>query len=158
METIVNRGVTNFLERTSILSPCQFGCHGGLSTADRLAKLHNEWSKSLACGGAVHALAIDIAGTFDKVSHPGVLHKAKCYGMSGPLLTWLRSYLENRQIKAVVRGQSSTPHIIRAGVPQVSILRRTLVLLYVNDCQDILPPGIGLGTYADDPILYHPSL
>ena len=139
METIVNRSVTNFLERNTILSPCQFGFRGSLSTADLLIKLHHEWSKSLASGGAVHVLAINIAGAFDKVSHSGVLHKAKCYGISGPLLTWLRSYLENRQIKAVVGGQSSTPHNIRAGV---------------NDCQDILPPGIGLGTYADDTTLY----
>ena len=154
METNVNRSVTNFLERNSILSPCQFGFRGGLSTADLLTKLHHEWSKSLASGGAVHVLAIDIAGAFDKVSHSGVLHKAKCYGISGPLLTWLRSYLENRQIKAVVGGQSSTPHNIRAGVPQGSILGPTLFLLYVNDCQDILPPGIGLGTYTDDTTLY----
>ena len=154
METIVKRSVTNFLEHISILSPCQFDVHGGLSIADLLTKLHHEWSMSLASGGAVHVLAIDIAGAFDKVSHPGVLHKAKCYGISGPLLTWLRSYLKNRQIKAVVGGQSSTPHNIRAGVPQGSILGPTLFLLYVNDCQDILPPGIGLGTYADDTTLY----
>ena len=96
METIVNRRVTNFLERNSILCPCQFGFRGGLSTADLLTKLHHEWSKSLASGGDVHVLAIDIAGVFDKVSHPGVLHKAKCYCIRGPLLTWPRSYLENR--------------------------------------------------------------
>ena len=98
METIVKRSVNNFLEHISILSPCQFDFPGGFSTADLLTKLHHEWSKSLASGGAVHVLAIDIAGAFDKVSHPGVLHKAKCYGISGPFLTWLRSYLENRQI------------------------------------------------------------
>ena len=91
METIVNRSVTNFLERNSILPPRQFGFRGGLSAADLLTKLHQEWSKSLASGGAVHVLAIDIAGAFDKVSHLRVLHKAKCSGISGPLLTWLRS-------------------------------------------------------------------
>ena len=94
-------------------------------------------------------LAIDIAGAFDNVSHPGVLHKAKRSGIRGPLLTWLRSYLENRQFKAVVGGQLSIPHDIRSGVDQGSILGPTLFLLYVNDCQDILPPGIGLVTYAD---------
>ena len=89
METIVNRSVTNFLERNSILPPFQFGFRGALSTADLLTKLHHQWSKSLASGGAVHVLAIDIAGAFDKVSHSGILHKAKYYSISGPLLTWL---------------------------------------------------------------------
>ena len=65
-------------------------------------------------------LAIHIAGAFEKVSHPGVLHKAKCYGISDPLLTWLRSYLENRQIKEFIGGQSSTPHKIKTGVRQRS--------------------------------------
>ena len=118
METIANCSVTSFLERNSILCPRQIGFRGGLSTADLLTKLHHEWSKSLASGGTVHVVAIAIAGAFDKVSHLGVLHKAKCSGISGPLLTWLRRYLENRQIKALVGGQSSTPHNVRACVPQ----------------------------------------
>ena len=42
METIVNRSVTNFLERNTILSICQFGFRGGRSTADLLTKLHHE--------------------------------------------------------------------------------------------------------------------
>ena len=154
METIVNHSVTNFLERNSILSPCQLGFRGGLSTADLLTKLHQEWSKSLESGGAAHVLAIDIAGAFDKVSHPGVLHKAKCYGIRGPLFTCPRSYLENKQIKAVIGGQSPTLYNIRAGVKQGSIHGPTIFLLYVNDCQDILSPGIGLGTYAADTTLY----
>ena len=116
METIVNRSVTNFLERNSILFPCQFGFCGGLIAADLLSKLHNEYYKFFASEGAVHVSAIHIAGAFEKVSHPGVLHKAKCYGISGPLLTWLRSYLENRQIKEFIGGQSSTPHKIRTGI------------------------------------------
>ena len=108
MEAIVNRRVTNFLERKSILSPRQFGFRGGLSTADLLTKLHHEWSKSLASGGAVNVLAIAIAGVFDKVSHLGILHKAKCSGISGPLLTWLRSYLENRQSLVANRQHPTT--------------------------------------------------
>ena len=154
MKTIVIRSVTNFLERNSILFPCPFGFRGGLITADLRTTLHHECSKFLACEGAVHVLAIDIADAFDKVSHPGVLHKAKCYGTRRPLLTWLPSHLENRQIKAVIGGQSSTPHKIRTGVPKGSILGPTLLLLYVNVCQDVLPPGIGLGIHTDDTTLY----
>ena len=104
-------------KRYSNLSPCEFSFRGGLSTADFLTNLHHECSKSLARGRAVALLAIYIAGAFDKVSHPGTVDKAKYYGRSGPLHTWVRNDLENRQLMAVVGSQSSTPHDIRAGVP-----------------------------------------
>ena len=108
----------------------------------------------VARGRATALLAIHFAGAFVTVSHPGTLHKVKYYGRSGPLLTWVRSNLENRQIIAVVGGQSSTPRDIRAGVPQGSILDPALYLLHINYCQDILSPGIRLGTYAHDTTLY----
>ena len=59
METIVNCSVTNFLERNSILSPCQFGFRGCLSTADlqspdqappRVAQVPCKW-RSHSCVG-----------------------------------------------------------------------------------------------------------
>ena len=131
------------------------GFRKGLSTADVLTKLHCEWSRAAGLGGAAHVLAIDIAGAFDKVSHAGLLHKASVYGLDGPLLGWLESYLHNRRLQAVVGGQESSLHHIQAGVPQGSILGPTLLfLLYVTDCEDTLPAGAELATYADDTTLY----
>ena len=106
-------------------------------------------------GGVAKILAADIAGAFDKVSHSGVPYKAQCYGITGRLLTWLTSYLSDRLIRTVVAGQSSASHWITAGVPQGSILGPTLFLLYTNDAEDSLPPGVHLAVYADDTTMYH---
>lgn len=42
----------------------------------------------------VQALAVDIAGAFDKVSHLGVLYKLEKLGVQGQLLIWITSYLK----------------------------------------------------------------
>ena len=154
MESIVNRQLLNFLESRGVLSPRQFGFRKGLSTTDLLMKLYHEWAAAAASGGSAHVLAIDIAGAIDKVSHAGLLHKASVYGLDGALHGWLSSYLTGRSIHAVVGGQSSSSSEITSGVPQGSILGPTLFILYTNDCEDVLPDGTGLGTYADDTTMY----
>eukprot|EP00117_Sycon_ciliatum_P037066 scpid77875/ scgid27794/ Probable RNA-directed DNA polymerase from transposon X-element; Reverse transcriptase len=156
MEAIVNQHITNCLEKHHVLSSRQFGFCKGLCTADILTKLHTEWSKTAGLGGAVRVLAIDIAGAFDKVSHPGLLHKASVSGLHGHLHGWLSSYLRDRRLQAVVSGQQSSAQPVQSGVPQGSILGPTLFLLfmYVNDREDHLPAGSELATYADDTTLY----
>ena len=98
----------------------------------------------------MRALADNIAGAFYKVSHRGVPHKTEWYGLQRSLIQWLKSYLANRRIRAAVNGQTSATHQITTGVPQGRILGLTLLLLYVNDAKDHLPPSVGLAVYADD--------
>jgi len=154
MESVVNRQLMNFLESSRTLSRNQFGFRRFLGTSDLLTALHNEWIQVLNNGGCVRLLAVDIAGAFDRVSHRGLLHKLEAYGVHGPLLNWLRSYLTGRTIRAVVNGHGSQTLPITAGVPQGSVLGPTLFLLYVNDLEDHLPDGVELAVYADDTTMY----
>ena len=141
MESIINCGLSNFLEKNSILSSRQFGFRAGLGTPDLLIALQHEWHQTAAQGGLVRVLAVDIAGSFDKVSHPGVLHKAEQYGINGSLLCWLQSYLTSRKIKVtvVIGGQASTTRDFQSEAPQGSILGPTLFLIYISDAEDHLP-------------------
>ena len=91
MERIINKVLTNFLEKHSVLSNRQFGFRSGLGTSDLLVSLHHQWSRTANQGGLVRVLAVDIAGAFDKVSHRGVLHKASLYGVRGRIYSWLES-------------------------------------------------------------------
>ena len=49
-------------------------------------------------------------------------------------------------------GKASLEYLVKAGVPQVSILGLTLFLLYINDLPDEVMCDIAI--YADDTTLY----
>ena len=151
---IVNKQLVNHLERHKLIPDSQFGFRRGRGTADILTALQNEWVQTVGQGGCAHVVAVDIAGAFDRVSHCGVLHKARQAGINGCLLKWLESYLSDRCIKVVVDGQASATQPITAGVPQGSILGPTLFLLYVSDIDTCLSQGVSLCTYADDTTMY----
>ena len=154
METVINHAVTTFLEKNSILSNDQYGFRRGMSTQDILTLLSHRWHTTSARGGSTRVTAVDVAGAFDKVSHPGLVHKASCYGLSVTLLAWLQDYLRDRRLQITFNGSTSPLYPISAGVPQGSILGRTLYLLYTNDAEDHLPAGVELAAYADATTLY----
>ena len=67
------------------------------------------------------------------------LIKLQAYGVDGELLSRLENYLKNRKQRVVLNGQTSAWKKINFGVPQGSVLRRLLFLIYINDD---LPDGI----------------
>ena len=68
------------------------------------------------------AVFLNISKAFDKVKRHGLLLKLKKYGISGPLLPLIESYLSNRKLRHVVNGKCSEWSIITAGVPQSCVL------------------------------------
>ena len=102
--------------------------------------------------GATRAVALDISKAFDRVWHAGLLHKLKCYGISGQIFGLISSFLSNRRLRVVLDGKSSQEYPVNAGVPQGSILGPTLFLLCIND----LPFDVicDIAIYADDTTLY----
>ena len=154
IETIINRTIPNFLESKNVFAKRQFEFRHGHRVADLLSSLHHRWLHTAREKGAAGILAIDIAGAFDRVSHPGVLHKSNVYSLRGQLHQWLSSYLSECYHQMVICGQTSSRLPIQAGVPQGSILGPNLFLIYVNNCEDHLPAGADLASFADDTTLH----
>ena len=90
----------------------------------------------------------DISKAFDRVWHQGLIFKLKQYGICNNLLEWITSYLNNRQQSVFIGSSSSNSKIIKAGVPQGSVLGPLLFLVYVNDIADNLESLTRL--FADD--------
>ena len=94
----------------------------------------------------------DVSKAFDKVWHKGLLFKLKLTGVNKQLISWIESYLSDRQQKVVSEGFSSTLKGIKAGVPQGSVLGPFLFLVYINDIVNDINNDIRL--FADDTSLF----
>ena len=88
-------------------------------------------------------MTLDIAGAFDRVWHFGLLVKLRAMGVAESLLRLLEDYLQGRTLN----GRNSKPAIIRASVPQGSVLGPVLWNVYIDDLLRQLP---AVKAYADD--------
>ena len=93
---------------------------------------------------------------FDTIDHSILLSRLRTsFGITGPALSWLASYLSNRT-QLVRIGQSSSPPVrLDSGVPQGSVLGPILFSVYVSPLGNIISSqNILHQQYADDSQLY----
>jgi hypothetical protein len=90
----------------------------------------------------------DISKAFDRVWHEGLIKKLKSHGISGDLLIWFKNYFSGRRQFVFVNNELSDSGLVKAGVPQGSVLSPLLFLLYINDITDNL--GNLARLFADD--------
>ncbi|MCG8116730.1 MAG: reverse transcriptase domain-containing protein, partial [Candidatus Thiodiazotropha endolucinida] len=152
LEKIVHKHLFNFIRDHNLLTSLQSGFIPGDSTVNQLVHIYNTFCKALDEGKEVRAVFCDISKAFDRVWHKGLLYKLQSIGISGSLLQWFTDYLHNRKQRVVLPGTASSWSIIKAGVPQGSILGPLLFLIYINDIVVDIQSSIRL--FADDTSLY----
>ena len=76
----------------------------------------------------------------------------KTIGVSNILLTLFQSFLDNRYQRVLLNGQNSHWELIKAGVPQGSILSPLLFLIYINDLPNNLISNVKL--FADEATIF----
>ena len=96
-------------------------------------------------------ILIDLQKAFDTIDHKILIEKMKCMGFSNDVIKWFESYLSKRMFSAHVEKSFSDKGLISC-VPQGSILRPLLFLLYVNDMLQAV--NCDLLLYADDTVLF----
>ena len=152
LERIVFKHVYNLIRDNNLLSPDQSGFQTGDSTCNQLSFLYHTFCQALDQKKDVRVIFCDISKAFDRVWHEGLIHKLKTFGIHGNLLKWFKNYLSDRHQKVIIRGQSSEAGLIKAGVPQGSVLGPLLFLIYINDITQVTRSKMKL--FADDTSLY----
>ena len=140
-------------------SPNQSAYRSAHSTETALLKIVNDIRINMEKSSLTCLLSLDISAAFDALDHQVLLARAEeIFGISGPALAWLRSFLTNRQCfvslgdSANMNSQLST---VTSGVPQGSTLGPLLFSMFVSPLGKIVDDNGGIcHQYADDTQLY----
>ena len=117
----------------------QFGFRSNHSTTLALIEVLDKIYKNLDQQNYVIGTFFDLSKAFDTVSHEILLQKLSYYGIRGNALSWIKSYLNNRQQYVSIDKTNSATKVVSYGVPQGSVLGPLLFLLYVNDIGNCIP-------------------
>ena len=152
LEHIIFHDIMAHLESENILVKHQHGFRKKLSCETQLITMIEEISRSLDCGQQTDLIIMDFSKAFDVVPHQRLIRKLDYYGIRGNLKNWLSTWLTCREQTVVVNGTSSNSVYVSSGVPQGTVLRPLMFLLYINDIGDNCSSSIRL--FVDDTILY----
>jgi hypothetical protein len=97
--------------------------------------------------GVSSSVFLDMAQVFDRECHRGLLHKLKSL-LPNHFYQLLKWYLRNRYFRVRHEDSYSALKLIKACVPQGSVLGPVLYLRYINDVATTLDST--MATFADD--------
>lgn len=123
LKHIVHSFNMKHLNDHNILTDCQHGFRAKRSTEMQLILTLHNMAKAIQ-SSSIHAVVLDLAKAFDKVPHRRLLRKLHHYGIQGPLLVWLESFLTQRFQSVVCEGQTSSQSPVLLAYPKVQSLAR----------------------------------
>ena len=156
-EQMIHKRISSFLTDNKVLIPHQFGFQKNTSTTHAVLDLVTATFDNIHSNEFTAIFFLDLKKAFDTVCHNILLSKLNHYGIWGPALKLLSSFLERKQYVSL-NGSTSVLCDNDFGVPQGSVLGPLLFLLYVNDMPNAVCSVPRL--FADDTclLLHHPDL
>lgn len=122
VEKLLEMQIHNYYAKFNILSPLQFGFRRGQSTESALLYFSDWIRAQLDSGMIAAAVFVDYTKAFDNINHCILFSKLESYGITGPALTLIKSYLSDRYQCVCIEGILSSHKLINKEVPQGSIL------------------------------------
>lgn len=139
-EKIMHKRLIGFLNKYTIINNEQNGFQKGKSTTTATFSLVKSITENIDKKHPVTVVFLDMSKAFDLVNHNKLRDKCENYGIRGPALNWLRTYLSDRQQcvevshidkNLTLNSYRSRLSYNRSGVPQGSILGLLLFLLNI---------------------------
>jgi hypothetical protein len=154
MESVIKDQLLGFLLLKGIINKNQHGFISNHSTGTNLLECTHDWLVSLNLSHTTDIIYIDFSRAFDSIVHNKLLNKLYSYGITGKLLDWIASFVQNRfQCVAIENCFSSAAKVI-SGVPQGSVLGPILFIIFINDIDSVCHGQTNIKLFADDAKLY----
>lgn len=144
--------MSGFIDKHNMISPNQYGFVSGRGTQTLLDGFSDVLYSSFENSQFACALFLDVSKAFDSVSREILLKKLCDSGFRGPFFSLLENFLSERSQLVSVSNIYSSKLLLRAGVPQGSILSPLLFDIYVNDLSEVLSKCV-MYQSADDTVL-----
>src|SRR5258708_3668591 len=156
IERIIYTRLSNHLKTFPSLSKFQSAYRPFHSTETALLRIQNDLLLAMDNRKVSALILLDLSAAFDTIDHHILLSRLSSYfGISGPALKLLTSYLQNRTQTVCIDSQLSPPSLLSTGIPQGSVLGPLLFSLYTTPLSHTLQnSGAFFHFYADDTQLY----
>lgn len=147
--TAVLERLQDFLEVKDVLPKTTFGFRKKMSTNTCVSFVVN-WVKQCKRENYVTGMiCIDLTNAFNAVQADKLEQILLNIGVSPDVLSWILSFLRNRQIVLHLQDKNIT-RTVNNGLPQGDVLSPTLFNVYTMELHTIVKNGVVLVQYADD--------
>ena len=145
LERIVADQLMCYVDSHHLLPGNQSAYRNFHSTETALLKVLNDLLLAVDNGDEAVLLLLDFSAAFDTLDHTVLLQRlAKDYSITGTVLQWIDSYLQDRTQRVIINGTSSAPFSLNCGVPQGSVVGPLLFLLYTGPLARIITSHQGV--------------
>ena len=167
--SIINSRLIKWSENNDIITDAQFGFRPGSSTVDAIYSLLTLVQKALFKKKRLYCCFVDYKQAFDSVTRLNLWLKLSRVGITGKLLSVLKSMYSTVKVCVKVDGFYSEQFTSSVGLMQGEVLSPILFSLYVNDFEmeflrnsnipyEVQDLSLFLLMYADDMILFSDSV
>ncbi len=156
LERVVASQLRTHLISNNLFESFQSGFRSKHSTETALLKVTNDLLLSADSGHLTILILLDLTAAFDTINHTILLSRLEyMLHITGTALSWIHSYLTNRQQFISINNCTSSTAPLSQGVPQGSVLGPLLFILYILPLGQIIRQhGLQFHCYADDIQMY----
>ena len=158
IEKAAIKQINEHLTEKNLHEPLQSAYTANHSTETALLKVTNDIFMALDKRHCVFLVLLDLSAAFDTIDHDMFLQRlATEYAITGEVVTWMRSYLVNREQNISINNTLSDKITLDFGFPQGSCIGPFGFKLYTKPLTSIAKKhNVNIHLYADDTQLYVP--
>ena len=148
-EKVIVKQINSYFEFNNLFPKTQYGFRTKKSTEHALINLTYEIELLQNKKVDYAIMLLDFSKAFDLIDHEILYKKLKLYGFCKEAVLLIKSYLENRRMRVLCNGKSSTYKDIKVGTVQGSCLGPVLFVIYTAEINNLLPQYKKI-QFADD--------